>query len=273
MREPFPRDATESRQDSGKFGEGVSVTSASRAQIAVALGCALALAACASLPDRFRRVDPLRVSELAAAGDPARRASLRLVLDGLRAEAALQPTGAPLGRSRAKANFERAIQVDPTNPYAFLALARHHVDGATPSRALRFLERAESLLEAEGAISPRVEPHLIGLRGEVLYRTGERALGAHALDRAGRLAPDGPVKLALYSVNVTPVAEGFGKIGFQSDGLIVVLDGPVEMAFAIIGIAPVVEGKDKIGFQANGLIVVVDGPIPLAFLFVGQAPI
>ena len=120
---------------------------------------------------------PFRISEVVDQGDAARRASLRLVIDGLDADAAGLA-------DRARGGYERAIQVDPTNPYAYLAIARHHVDGTDPSRALPFLDQAEALFRAQGEISPRVEAHLTGLRGEAFYVSGQIAEGVSLLERA-----------------------------------------------------------------------------------------
>jgi tetratricopeptide (TPR) repeat protein len=140
--------------------------------LAAALGCA------AGLP--FGEGEPLRLSELERSGDPTRRASLRLCVEGLDAEVA--------GRGRGAASYyERAIQLDPTNPYAYLSLARHAVDLGDGDAALEYLDRAEQLLSSEGALSPRVEAHLAGLRGAALEATGRQ--GRADLDRARGLYP------------------------------------------------------------------------------------
>ena len=78
---------------------------------------------------------------------------------------------------------------------------------------------------------------------------------------------DGPVALALFSVDVAPVAEGFGEIGLQADGVIVVFERAVPLAIEKKGIAPVVENLGVVGIQSDGFAVVGDGPVPLAFLF------
>jgi len=124
--------------------------------------------------------DALRLSELADQGDWKRRASLRLCLDGLDAASA--------GRSiAALGQYDRAIQIDPTNPYAYLVLARHEVEAGDPVRALEYLDQSEMLLESENARSPEVEAHLLGLRGAALRETGRD--GDAYLERARRLAP------------------------------------------------------------------------------------
>jgi len=125
--------------------------------------------------------EPLRLSELGASDDPVRRASLRLCVSGLDADAEDRAAVA-LG------HYERAIQVDPTNPYAYLALARHEVEGGDPERALEYLDQAQMLLTSEGALSPGAEANLSGLRGLARIALGED--GGDQLREAQRLAPD-----------------------------------------------------------------------------------
>jgi tetratricopeptide (TPR) repeat protein len=146
----------------------------------IAVGLA---AGCAGLrPPPLARVEPVRLSELASQGDPARRASQRLLLRGLEEEDAGRP-------ALAQGQYERALQVDPTNPWVYLALARHELAAGTAARALPFLDQAESLLGREPGDPRRVEPHLLGLRGAALVRSGRAAEGAPLLDRAAALAP------------------------------------------------------------------------------------
>ena len=66
--------------------------------------------------------DPsLRLTDLGAFGDPARRASMRLCIEGLYLD--------EQGRdSAALSQYQRAIQVDSTNPYAYLSLAQHEIE-------------------------------------------------------------------------------------------------------------------------------------------------
>lgn len=130
-----------------------------------------------------RSVDALRVSDVVGEGDAQRRASNRLVVRGLDADAAGDG-------ERAQGIYEEALRVDATNPYAYLAIARHHVEGSDPSWALSFLDKADSLLRAEGGPSPRVEPHLVGLRGQALYANGEVDAGLPLLEQAWDAAPD-----------------------------------------------------------------------------------
>lgn len=106
-----------------------------------------------------------------------------MVLKGLDADSSNQS-------ERALGTYEEALRVDPTNPYAYLAIARHHAGGREPEWALSFLDKADALLRAEGSLSPRVEPHLIGLRGQALYASGQIDAGVPYLERAWELAPD-----------------------------------------------------------------------------------
>ena len=145
----------------------------------VALAGAVALTGCA-----LRIAPPggasLHVADAAQDGDATRRASMRLLLQGLDADSA--------GRTNAAlSSYERAIQIDATNPYAYLALARHEVDEQRWRRAREALDQAELLFGEEGA--PGVEAHLAGLRGAVDAGKGYGAKAEPLLDRASRLAP------------------------------------------------------------------------------------
>lgn len=155
------------------------------ARAAALLGLALALASvgCAGVLGPGGGDASFHLSDVAAGGDPAFRASLQLVLDGLDADA----TGDP---DLALVRYERSLQVDPTNPYAYLALARHRVEGEDPDSALPFLDKAEALLRAQGELSPGVEAHLDGLRGSALLVDRRRAEAVALLERARRLSPE-----------------------------------------------------------------------------------
>jgi hypothetical protein len=142
------------------------------------------LAGCASRVPIFAPapVEPLRLREVAAEGDATRRASLRLVLQGL--------TYDTNGQARlARTSYERALQVDVNNPFAYLALARQAVDAGDGASALEYLEQAELLLGAEDLLSPRVEPHVAGLRGAAMLERGDEAGASELLARASMLAP------------------------------------------------------------------------------------
>ena len=107
---------------------------------------------------------------------------MRLVLEGLDEDQALRPP-------RALALYERALQVDPNNPFAYLALARHHVDGADPRRALAFLDKADVLLAHSDWRSPGLEADLVGIRGSALYASDRIDSALPLLEQARSLAP------------------------------------------------------------------------------------
>ena len=134
--------------------------------------------------------DPLRISEVAGRGDPTRRASTGLVLAGLAAEES----------GRAVSDFERAIALDATNPYAYLALAAQEIQWGDVGRGVQSLRQAELLLESEQLDSPRVAPHLDGLHGRARLRepwrfdsgdpSGAVTSGESLLKSARRRAPN-----------------------------------------------------------------------------------
>jgi tetratricopeptide (TPR) repeat protein len=122
--------------------------------------------------------EALRLSRVAGTGDPARRASMRLVLSGLDADEA--------GRSaEASSHYERALQVDPTNPYAWLALARQEVFEGDPDRGLANLDKAETLLASDEAAAA----HLAGIRAAGLRAVGQPGLAEPFLREARERAP------------------------------------------------------------------------------------
>ena len=125
---------------------------------------------------------PLRISEVTSQGDSSRRASTRLVLSGLDFDVESKS-------GRALSEYERAIQIDPTNPFVYLALARFYADLFQPGRSLEYLDQAELLLASQGVSSPRVEAHLTGLRGLALLATGRFRDAERLLGRARKLAP------------------------------------------------------------------------------------
>ena len=141
------------------------------------LGCAL------PGTGRFgREVRPARVSDGLGDGDAEREASLRLVIQGLEADAMGRPR-------RARGSYERAVRIDPTNPYAYLALARHQAEGVEPDEALAFLDQAAALFDDEGLRSPGVLVHELGLRGQVYLATGRHDEGMLLLERAREMSP------------------------------------------------------------------------------------
>ena len=153
-----------------------------RRLVVAMLGVALALGCVVRGPGGPARDGPLRISEVADEGDGTRRASTRLVLTGLASDAELKPR-------LALSQYERAIQIDPTNPFAYLALARHYADRSDPGRTLEYLDQAEILLESQDLNFPRVEPHISGLRGSALLVAGRSTEAKPLLERADTLAP------------------------------------------------------------------------------------
>jgi tetratricopeptide (TPR) repeat protein len=124
----------------------------------------------------------MRISQITHQGDTRRQASVRLVVEGLDAELAASS-------DRALSRYQRAIQIDPGNPFAYLALARYYVSVDDPTRALEYLDRVQSLLDSDGSFSLRTSPHLLGLRGNALEQMGRDAEAAQLLAQARRLAP------------------------------------------------------------------------------------
>lgn len=127
-------------------------------------------------------VEPYRVSDFLERGDPTRRASLRLVVQGLVADR---------GRNfaSARARYERAIQVDATNPWAYLALARYYLEQGDAQRVGALLDQSAALFEAEGLRESRAGVLLIGLRGGAFALLGREADATLYLERAQSLAP------------------------------------------------------------------------------------
>lgn len=164
---------------------------------ALALACGLALAGCAGsgAQNSLRSAGPLRLSEVDDGGDPRRGASLWALSRGL-------AYGAEGQTARALVEYERAIQIDATNPYAYVALSRHSLELGDAERTLRSLDQAELLLglddeseeraqqrAAEDRTIERIRPHLDGLRGSALLALGREEEGLPLLERARARAP------------------------------------------------------------------------------------
>jgi len=125
----------------------------------------------------------MHIRDVAREGDETRRASQQLVLEGLRADSAHE-------FERARSLYQRALQVDSGNPYAYLALARQSAEEDEPELVLQYVDRAEDLLSADADPSPGAEVHLEGLRGLALAQTGETIRARELLERAAQSAPD-----------------------------------------------------------------------------------
>ena len=121
------------------------------------------------------------ISDVVHEGDPTRRASTRLVLRGIDADASGD-------EARARADYERALQVDATNPYAFLALGRFEVEHGDAARASMMLDQAQALLQLERAPEGALV-HVRGLRGALGAPDGSARTRA-LLDEARARAPD-----------------------------------------------------------------------------------
>lgn len=115
--------------------------------------------------------------------DARRDASLRLVIEGLDAEAAGDA-------ARGLAIYQRAVRLDATNPIAYLALARHHVANGRPEEAGAFLDQARVLFEAEGEVGASVDVWGIGLRAWIDRAEGHDAEANARFDAARALSPE-----------------------------------------------------------------------------------
>lgn len=125
------------------MNESLRILQRSLLQPALVLLTAASLTACAGLNlsgSRGVAARPLTVSRAIGQVDSTRDASLRLVIAGLDADTAGRP-------DRALASYQRAVRVDSTNPFAYLALARHHLEGASLDEASAFLDQARALFE------------------------------------------------------------------------------------------------------------------------------
>lgn len=128
------------------------------------------------------RDQAITLAEVSDSGDDRRRASTHLVMQGLDAD--------DLGDlERALDRYQLALKVDPGNPWAYLALARHELDRGDPTRSLASLDRCRALLELEGPVSPRVETHLLGLRAVALEDLGRFDEARPGLEEARSRAP------------------------------------------------------------------------------------
>jgi tetratricopeptide (TPR) repeat protein len=155
-------------------------------RLTIALLAAICLSGCLGLDfSRSRRSGDRQLTVSAAIGqiDATRDASLRLVIAGLDEDTAGRP-------ARALANYQRAVRVDATNPFAFLALARHHLEGASVEEASAFLDQARSLFENDDLHGRAVDVWGVGLRAGINRELGRDAEADQRFDAARRLSPE-----------------------------------------------------------------------------------
>jgi tetratricopeptide (TPR) repeat protein len=146
----------------------------------------MSLAACTGLEFSGTRIGPARPLTVSAAlgrVDSRRDASLRLVIEGLDEDTAGRP-------ARALASYQRAVRVDSTNPFAYLALARHHLESASPEEASAFLDQARSFFESDQGLGSRVDVWGIGLRAGIDRQLGHHDQANSRFELARRLSPE-----------------------------------------------------------------------------------
>lgn len=148
----------------------------------IQMGCANGQIYVPRSPGLRPTVAPLTATRAIGGYDSARDASLRLVIEGLDAD---QRGDA----SRALAKYQRAIRVDPTNPFAFLALSRHHLEGDSTDQASAFLDQARSLFETQGRLGPAVDVWGLGLRAGIDRARGRNARADALFLEARQLSP------------------------------------------------------------------------------------
>lgn len=125
---------------------------------------------------------PLTVSRALGQGDAAREASMQLVIQGLDEDEGDRP-------SRALASYQRAVRLDSTNPFAYLALARHHLEYGSPDEAGAFLDQARAGFESEGRLGPAVDVWGLGLRAWIDRGRGLDSTADRRFRQAQALAP------------------------------------------------------------------------------------
>jgi tetratricopeptide (TPR) repeat protein len=91
---------------------------------------------------------------------------------------------------RALASYQRAVRVDPTNPFAYLALSRHHLEAGSVDEASAFLDQARSLFEAEQRLGPPVDVWGIGLRAGIDRAESRDELADSRFEAARELSPE-----------------------------------------------------------------------------------
>ncbi len=126
---------------------------------------------------------PLTASAALGQTDSRRDASLRLVIAGLDDDAAGRP-------ARALAGYQRAVRVDATNPFAYLALARHHLEAGASGEASAFLDQARALFESEQRLGPSVDVWGVGLRAWIARDEARDELADRRFEAARALSPE-----------------------------------------------------------------------------------
>jgi tetratricopeptide (TPR) repeat protein len=87
----------------------------------------------------------------------------------------------------ARSFYERALQVDPTNPWPYLTLARLALVDSDPDGALAFVDACEARLSASESL--RASAYLAGIRGEALEQLGRSSEALPYRERALEQAP------------------------------------------------------------------------------------
>jgi len=144
------------------------------------------LTACAGFDfsrSRGPEVRPLTVSGALGQIDSTRDASLRLVIEGLDADTGGRP-------DRALASYQRAVRVDPTNPFAYLALARHHLENGSLDEADAFLGQTRALFENGQGLGDDVDVWGIGLRAGIDRARGLDERADQRFEAARTLSPE-----------------------------------------------------------------------------------
>jgi tetratricopeptide (TPR) repeat protein len=131
-------------------------------------------------PDGALPVEPPALEHtIDASTAPNVAAATRLVAAG-RARMAARDYGAALEQ------LERAIAIDPGNPYAYYYLAELHFVHRTYDQAIAFADRAASLSEAR---APEWASRAYTLQGNAFEATGRLADARGAYARAIQAAP------------------------------------------------------------------------------------
>ena len=90
--------------------------------------------------------------------------------------------------SRALASYQRAVRVDSTNAFAYLALARHHLEYGSGEQASAFLDQARSLFEVEGRRGSEVDVWGVGLQAWIDRSRGRDAMADTRFEAARTLS-------------------------------------------------------------------------------------